>query len=177
MSKRNLIAFSGTHGTGKSFRAYNFAIDLKLMGYNVVVLDELARECPLKINKEAGILTQYWILASQMKKEIKLMDRYDYIISDRSVFDTIAYAVTLGLIDFSNDSLISNYVRDNYFKIFVLDPDAFDYQVDDGVRDMDVGFRYTVHTNLLKIYDQYGIDYYLARDNESLDNKLHELFK
>lgn len=167
---KNIIAISGTHGTSKSCTAYNLASKLKISGVNVAVIDELARECPLKINKDAGELTQYWILASQMKREIELIGRYDYIITDRSIIDTLAYGITLGVISMYSDNFISNYVKSYYKKIFVLDPLIFNYHISDGIRDMDSEFRYNVHVNLVELYLKLGIDFELIVDKNKFDN-------
>lgn len=172
----NIIAFSGTHGVGKSTQAYYLAAKLKINGYNVAVIDELARECPLKINKDAGELTQFWIIASQMKREIEMMSKYDYIISDRSVFDTLAYGVTLGLFEYSEMSSIQKYIKTYYKDIFVLDPTEFSYQVSDGVRDMDEDFRMDVHNNLIKLYNYFNISYTYIQDEKYLKLILNQMF-
>lgn len=173
---RNIIAFSGTHGTGKSSSAYNLASRLKINGYNVAVVDELARECPLKINKDAGELTQFWIIAAQQKREIELMDKYDYIISDRSVFDTLAYAVTLNLFNYSDISTIQKYTQNYYKHIFLLDPKTFNFQIADGVRDMDPEFRLGVHNNLISLYDHFNINYTYIFDQPMLMKILNSTF-
>lgn len=174
---KNIIAFSGTHGSGKSTAAYILASQMKMSGYSVVVLDELARECPLPINKESDALTQYWILSAQIKKEIKLMSKYDYVIADRSIFDTISYAVTLNLINIDHDDILSSYVKNYYHSIFLLDPDGFDYQFDDGIRDLDSVFRYDIYVTLRKLYDKFNIKYKLLHNKEALDEVINRLTK
>jgi len=174
--KRNLIAVSGTHGTSKSSTAYQIAADMKRNGYNVVVIDELARECPLKINQEATELTQYWILVSQMKREIELMDKYDYVISDRSVFDTLSYATTLKLLEVNLDDIISHYVKRYYKYIFLLDPNGFNYHINDGIRDMDPDFRMEIHNNLIRLYDKFNINYIHMETAEVLKGYINRVF-
>lgn len=169
---KNIIAFSGTHGTSKSTCAYRFASDMKLKGHNIAVVDELARECPLKINKEAGTLTQHWIISAQMKREIELMDLYEYIICDRSIFDTLAYGVLLDVIQFDWDQMLQNYVKNYYHSIFVLDPDGFNYQISDGVRDMDPVFRKEVHETLIMLYNRYHVSYTLVKNESYLSGCL-----
>ena len=156
---KNLIAISGTHGCGKSYAAYKLTTDMRKNGYNVVVIDELARECPLSINQAASELTQYWILAAQIEREIALMSKYQYIITDRSVFDTLAYAVTLNLMNSNLFEFVANYVKNNYKYIFLLDPIGFNYHISDGIRDMDPKFRMDVHKNLVMLYEKFDISY------------------
>ena len=173
---RNVIAFSGTHGTGKSSTAYKFGAQLKVNGYNIAVIDELARECPLKINKDASALTQFWIIAAQMKREIKMMDKYDFIISDRSIMDNLAYATVLGLFDDTDMGTVIKYTKIMYRNIFVLSPIGFNYQVADGVRDMDVAFRMDVHRALVYLYDNFNIDYHIIKDEKDLELTLNTMF-
>jgi len=172
----NIIAFSGTHGTGKSTSAYQLTAALKLKGVSAAVIDELARECPLKINKDANLSTQYWILASQIKRELEITNRYDYIITDRAVIDTVSYGVTLGLIDYNFGSFLKSHVLDMYSKIFVLDPTGFNYQVSDGIRDMCTDFRMDVHENLLLLYKIMGIDYQLVVSPDNLKECVNSYF-
>lgn len=164
-----LIAFSGTHGTGKTTQAYALASRLKREGKGVVVLDELARECPLPINKEATAATQHWILAAQIKRELKLMSKYNTVITDRSIFDTIAYGMVLGLLSSTLAEAYEPYVSSYYSRIFVLDPQVFSFQKDDGVRDMDVSFRENVHKCLVCIYNMYEVDFTMINSQEQLD--------
>lgn len=165
---RRVIAFSGTHGTGKSSVAYNLASQLKFAGNGVVVCDELARECPLPINQEAGELTQYWIISSQMRREIKLMNRYDVVVSDRSVFDALAYGTVLKVMSDSWGWVLSHYINTYYKGLYLLDLDGFDYHVSDGVRDMDVSFRTAVHNQLVTLYDQFKVNYTYVKDQSQL---------
>jgi thymidylate kinase len=171
----NIIAFSGTHGVGKTTQAYRLASNLKLAGQNVAVIDELARECPLPINKESDILTQYWIISAQIKREIELMSRYDYVIADRTIMDTLAYAVALGQIWLTKDSqLIPQYIKKYYKLIIILDPEKFQYQIADGVRDMDPTFRYGVHTWLVRLYNLFDIPYIVVGSDAEIDDLINQ---
>lgn len=170
MVNPNIIAFSGTHGTGKTTQAYKLASQLKLKGKSVIVLDEVARECPFPINKESTDITQLWILSTQIRREIKLMGRYDYVITDRSIFDTIAYSILLKNLSTSFISSYQSYVKEYYKQIFVLNPDTFNFQIKDGVRDMDKVFRKQVHNTILHIYRKSGVKFKLINSEEELDD-------
>lgn len=173
--RQNIIAFSGSHGVGKSTASYLLAAQFKLAGISVSVVDEIARECPLKINKEATELTQYWIMSTQIKREIEIMHKYDYIICDRSVFDPLAYAKTLDIIQDEFYSLIANYIKKYYHVIYVLHPHGFNYQIDDGVRDMDENFRFNVYANLRLLYDDFNIKYTIIHNEKELNNEIKRL--
>ena len=172
----NIIAFSGTHGTGKSTCAYSLAATLKLKGFNVAVIDELARECPLKINKDANLSTQYWIISSQIKREIEIADKYDFIITDRAVMDTVSYGVSLGLFDMNFGHFLKSHILKMYGSIFVLNPHGFSYQVADGVRDMCTFFRQDVHNNLIMLYKTIGIDYQIVDYPDNLKECVDSYF-
>lgn len=172
---RKVIAFSGTHGTGKSSVAYDLAAKLKIAGKNVVVCDELARECPLPINQEAGELTQHWIISSQMRREIKLMNKYDVVISDRSVIDSLAYGTVLGVVDDSWGYVLNTYINKYYYGLYLLDPNVFDYHVPDGVRDMDSKFRMDVHKQMVDLYVKFNVNYTLVQSRDYLNEIINNI--
>jgi thymidylate kinase len=172
---KNIIAFSGTHGTGKSSAAYKFTADLKLNTFNVIVIDEFARECPLPINKCANQDTQYWLICSQIKRELEVANKYDYIISDRSIFDSLAYGLVLNILDESLAYFIANYLNLKYKHILLLDPSSFNYSTNDGTRDLDPLFRLKVHERLLYLYNKYNIKYELILNHNQIKSYLNKI--
>lgn len=162
MSKK-IIALSSTHGTGKSSLAYMLCAKMKLLGHNVVVLDELARRCPFEINKGSTGKTEPWLICKQVTEELELTDLYEYVIADRSLLDPLSYHVTLHPNNGDDLAGLKEYIAYHiklYYKvIYVPDIGSFDYQLDDGVRDLDKDFRKEVYKNLLKLYDESGIEY------------------
>ncbi len=161
MSKK-IIAISATHGCGKTTIVYSLAAHLKKLGRNVVVLNELARECPFEINQEGEDRTQIWLISKHITRELELMDRYDYIITDRSLFDAYAYAsyLTNGTWIFEHlYEYIKQHIFKYYKKIYLLDPNKFNYNIEDGVRDNDVVFRQDVHDILSSILLHSGAPY------------------
>jgi len=87
------IAFIGTHGVGKTTLCYELAAALKRLDLSVDLVKEVARRCPLPINRETTIPAQEWILHTQIAEEIHLQTGYDAIVCDRSVLDNYAYLV------------------------------------------------------------------------------------
>lgn len=159
---KKIIAISGTHGTGKTFLAYNLCVFLKKHGKNVVVLNELARESPFPINRECNDLTQIWLITKQITKELELYNRYEYIIVDRSVLDAYCY----GLINNDSDwiykhlyNYIINHINKFYKKLYILDPTSFNYNIEDGVRDTDDEFRINVHNTMVGVLNEANIPY------------------
>ena len=169
---KKIIAFSSTHGTGKSSLAYMLAAKMKLAGHNVVVLDELARKCPFKINKDAGDKTEPWIICKQITEELELIDKVDYLIVDRSVFDSYVYNMVLNMRHTMCSKLITyieEHVKAYYKMIYVPDKDSFNFQLADGVRDLDIDFRDKVFTAMVTMYESIeGVPYKIIHKPEEV---------
>jgi len=87
------IAFIGTHGVGKTTLCFELAACLKRLDISVDVVKEVARHCPLPINRDTTAAAQEWILHTQVAKELELAQAYEAIVCDRSVLDNYAYMV------------------------------------------------------------------------------------
>ena len=173
-----IIAVSGTHGTGKSSLAFSIASFLKKLGKNVAVINELARECPFPINQDADDRSQAWIATKQITKELEKMNRYDYLIVDRSLMDPICYSTVLGNTN-SISLLLMDYVaahiRMYYKKVYILDPLFFNWNVVDGIRDNDETFRNNVHETMIHLFKENKLSYTLVRSSEEIYSDLVNL--
>lgn len=87
------IALIGTHGVGKTTLAFDICSLLKKRGWNVEMVTEVARRCPLPVNEKTTLPAQLWILHSQIAAEIEAGHRAQHIICDRSVLDNYCYLV------------------------------------------------------------------------------------
>jgi len=85
------IAIIGAHNCGKTTSLYYLCYKLKKIGKELGIGHEVARESPYPLNEEGGVLTQIWILSKQIEKEATLETKYDKVILDRSVYDSIPY--------------------------------------------------------------------------------------
>ncbi len=85
------IAFIGSHGVGKTTLCYGLAARLKARDISLEVVGEVARRCPLPINRGTTRDAQTWILHTQIADEILAAARYELVISDRSVLDNFVY--------------------------------------------------------------------------------------
>lgn len=146
------IAFSGSHGTGKTTNIFNKCYELKKNYKNVGISIETARECPLPINKEASVEAQFWILTKQIESEIRLCAMNDVIVCDRTVADTCAYSyfVDRNLYELSLN-ICQFYINTYdwvYFKLIKNNP----YLIDDGIRDTDKEFQQEIEDKILEIY-------------------------
>lgn len=138
------IAYTGTHGTGKTTAALEETKQQKIQNPNdnVDILTEIARKCPFKINKKTTEESQLWILTAQIKSELEKEKNNSIVVCDRTILDTIAYAKYANLDDFINQSMpLVKYWMGTYDKIYFLTTENNDYFLADGVRDMDMEFR------------------------------------
>ncbi len=175
---KKIIAVSATHGCGKTTIVYSIATFLKKLGKNVAIINELARESPFPINREADDRTQAWISTKQVTKEIEKMDRYDYIIVDRSVLDSVCYGRVVGKPDWISllqANYLSEHIKKYYKAIYLLDPNFFSWNVVDGVRDTDDTFRSSVNDAMLEIFEEYKIPYKLIRSSDEIYTDLLNL--
>lgn len=85
------IAFIGTHGVGKTTLCYGLAARLKARDVSLDVVGEVARRCPLPINRDTTLAAQSWILHTQIAEEIFAASRHEMVICDRSVLDNYVY--------------------------------------------------------------------------------------
>jgi len=148
------IAFIGTHGVGKTTLCFDLAAALKKLDLNVDIVKEVARECPLPINKETGLQSESWILHTQIAREIESCYRYPVVICDRSVLDNYAYLVyQIGTVPHL-ETLVGYWMStyDLLFKVPILAPPR-----SDGVRDTDIEFQLGVDQVLDHLLHQKNI--------------------
>ena len=148
------IAFSGTHGTGKTTAVFEKAKELKLKYPNkkVGVLSENVINCPLPINRETTLQSQLWMFADQLKKEIELSLKFDVLVCDRSLFDYVAY--TWRIDEEAGKTLfqLSLKLVDTYDVIYFKRLKNNDFAFEDGLRDTDEEFRRQIDKLLEKIF-------------------------
>jgi nicotinamide riboside kinase len=149
------IAYTGSHGTGKTTKAFTKALEYKkTTNYNIFVLQEIARYSPFPINKISTEMSQLWIFSEQLRQELELSTKYDLIICDRTILDTLAYCVYLRY-----DSLVEQLkpfvfqYLNTYDKIIYSEPDD-NYLIADGIRDIDKTFRDKIDQNLKALYKE-----------------------
>ena len=85
------IAFLGSHGVGKTTLCYGLAARLKARDLACEVVHEVARRCPLPINRETTAAAQAWILHTQIAEELVAGSRYAVVLCDRSALDNYVY--------------------------------------------------------------------------------------
>jgi len=148
------IAFVGTHGVGKTTLCYELAAWMKKREARVDMVREIARRCPLPINRETTLDAQSWILHQQIAEEIQLANEQDVVICDRSVIDNYAYLTHRLDPPPALDGLIQFWIRTytHLFKVPIVTPPSFD-----GVRDTSRAFQEAIDREVDALLEHFGV--------------------
>lgn len=122
------IAFVGSHGVGKTTLCFELAARLKRQDRSVELVKEVARTCPLPINRETTVDAHAWILHTQVAQEIAAAADGGVVVCDRSVLDNYAYLVHASGRRAAYDALVADWVRTYHrlFKVPVIEAPSFD---------------------------------------------------
>jgi nicotinamide riboside kinase len=160
------IAFIGTHGVGKTTLCFELAAALKRLDLSVDLVKEVARACPLPINRDTTDAAQNWILHSQVAREIELAGAYDMIVCDRSVVDNYAYLVHAAGRRPELEPFIRHWLTTYglLVKVPVIAPPTFD-----GTRDTSVDFQMAIDRTLDQLLAEFAIPIFSlpAEDRDS----------
>ncbi len=139
------VAFIGSHGVGKTTLCYGLAARLKAHDFGVEVVHEIARRCPLPINRETNLAAQSWILHCQIAEEILAQARYPVVICDRSVLDNYVYLLVAAGRQPALEGLLASWMASYDLLIHVpilLEPNP------DGIRATDPAFQRAIEERL-----------------------------
>jgi nicotinamide riboside kinase len=150
------LAFIGTHGVGKTTLCYELAATLKRLDLSVDLVKEVARSCPLPINRETTDAAQNWILHTQVAREIELSDGYDFIVCDRAVLDNYAYMVQAAGRRPELEAFIRHWMStyDLLVKVPVIAPPSFD-----GTRDTSLDFQADIDTLIDGLLEEFKLEF------------------
>jgi predicted ATPase len=148
------IAFIGSHGVGKTTLCYDLAARLKRQDRAVDLVKEVARGCPLPINRDTTLAAQAWILHTQIAEELAAAAQNDIVICDRSVLDNYAYLVHSAGRQVAYDGLVTSWVGtyDCLFKVPIIDAPTFD-----GRRDTSQAFQHDIDTLIDELIRELGV--------------------
>jgi predicted ATPase len=151
------IAFIGTHGVGKTTLCYELAASLKKRDLAVELVREVARECPLPINRDTTLTAQSWILHTQIARELEAGAKGEVVVCDRSVLDNFCYlkrAVAGEPVDHALEGLVRSWTRtyDALFRVPIVGDPRYD-----GVRDTDLAFQHGIDELLEKTLLEWGV--------------------
>jgi hypothetical protein len=150
------IAFMGSHGVGKTTLCFDVAARLKRLDMAVDLVKEVARSCPLPINKDTTLEAQAWILHTQIAEELAATSRYEVVVCDRSVLDNYAYLVHQSGRRPEYDGLVQAWMGsyEALFKVPILHPPSFD-----GTRDTTGTFQEEVDAVIDRLLDELGVSH------------------
>lgn len=89
------VAFTGRQGTGKDTSIFGVAHKLKMLGYDIEVINEMARDAwyrGFKLSSETTVPSQLYILGKQLCVEAfhNEKSKADFILYNRSMLDCAA---------------------------------------------------------------------------------------
>jgi nicotinamide riboside kinase len=151
------VAFIGTHGVGKTTLCYDLAAALKKRDLTVELVREVARECPLPINRETTLKAQAWILHTQIAWELQAEAKADVVFCDRAVLDNYCYmrrAFTGAPPETVLEELVRSWTTtyDALFKVPIVGDPRFD-----GVRDTDLAFQREIDGSIDQTLAAWGV--------------------
>ena len=160
------IAFIGTHGTGKTTLSHSLTADLKKMGVNAAMVNEISSKCPLPINENSSFKTQLWIMSAQICEELEASDKYPHIICDRSILDGYTYAVVIGCANEFLEKIAESWIKtyDYLFKVPVTKPIEAD-----GIRSTDKKFQTDVDEMMEKVLQEKKIKFFRLPKESQID--------
>ncbi len=135
------VAFLGTHGVGKTTLCFELAARLKRRDVDVELVREVARRCPLPINRATSRAAQEWILHTQMAWELEAEARHPLVVCDRSVLDNYCYLLHAAGPQAAWEPILSSWVAT--YDLLVKVP-LWTTPHWDGVRDLDSQFQRTI---------------------------------
>lgn len=139
------LAFIGSHGVGKTTLCYGLAARLKAADLSLEVVGEVARRCPLPINRATTLAAQAWILHTQIAEELVASARYDLVICDRSVIDNYVYLLLASAEQLDLDRLVDGWTRT--YDLLIQVPILAGLRAD-GIRSTDPAFQQAVQDRL-----------------------------
>jgi nicotinamide riboside kinase len=148
------IALIGSHGTGKTTLCFDLAARLNRADLSVDIVKEVARRCPLPLNRDTTLAAQQWILHQQIADEIAASEQFEAVICDRSVLDNYAYLVAhLGRRD-ELEPLVADWLLsyDGLFKVPVLNAPSYD-----GTRDLSEAFQGQIDRQIDALLVHFGV--------------------
>ena len=139
------LAFIGSHGVGKTTLCYGLAARLKARDLHLEMVREVARRCPLPINRETNLAAQSWILHTQIAEELSAESDYDVVLCDRSVLDNYVYLLLAAGPQPALEALVDSWM-DSY-DLLVHVP-VVEAPSADGLRATDPSFQAAVEDRL-----------------------------
>lgn len=159
------ISVSGAHSTGKTTFLKQLAARLILLGWNPIVITDLAVRCPLPILHNHIPESALWIVTTQIADEIAAAHHSLIVLVDRPVIDAWAYlmAVINRTADakinpafFTLESTIQNWLP-TYNLILTSKIDHYIPIENNKGRDLDPNYRLTIEQQMELAYEYFDV--------------------
>jgi thymidylate kinase len=147
------IAFIGSHGVGKTTLCFELAALLKKRDRVVEMVREVARFCPLPINRDTTISAQSWILHTEIAEELVAEHKAEIVVCDRSVLDNYCYLLQTG-----RAPMLEPLVRwwTGTYQLLVKVPIVGSLQYD-GLRDVDDVFQRAIDGKIEELVAEWSV--------------------
>jgi nicotinamide riboside kinase len=148
------LAFIGTHGVGKTTLCFELAALLKKRDRVVEMVREVARFCPLPINRDTTVAAQSWILHTEIAEELVAENKSEIVICDRSVLDNYCYLLQTG-----KHPQLEPLVRwwTGTYDVLIKVPIVGSLQFD-GLRDVDAAFQRAVDEKIDEVLGDWNVE-------------------
>lgn len=180
------ICFSGVFNTGKSWTAWALSRALAEKGKSVKVVKEgarIAHALGFGINQDATVESEVRILLLQVENEQSADGLFDYVISDRALWDSLPY-IENNLLNCRYDKWGSNFELLNFFILYIKEKMKYDYVfycqpglpiVKDGIRAIDPVYQKELDILLKHKIDELCIrnmNFYKLPSSKNLEQNL-----
>ncbi|WP_080631772.1 AAA family ATPase [Aeromonas dhakensis] len=166
------ILITGVFASGKTSLIDLLRTTLEYEGEKVVVINEVARQCPFDLNKSQSLMSTSWLVMAQIKNEITQPENTcDYIIFDRGLPDIIAH--TKYVLNDNHDELIffdmleslSESSLKSYDYVF-LSMSSSKFKIDvDEIRVADVEYQKKLENIHINHLDKIKANYILLKED------------
>jgi nicotinamide riboside kinase len=162
------INIFGGPGTGKSTTAASLFTKMKIAGYSVELVTEVAKDFVWE-EREKTMDIQPYITIKQYRNLFRLKGKVDYVVGDASILMGILYAREYATnLPPSYEKFVydlHNQMLSPSLNIFLERSHAYDingrYQTEDQARQLD--------RNLIKVLDDYQVEYVRMQPDEVID--------
>ncbi len=147
------LALIGTHGVGKTTLAFEICAQLKIAGYSVELVTEIARRSPFPVNESTTLESQLWILHRQIATELEMISRAQYVVCDRAVIDNYAYLANKFDRQFHLEPMLAHWMKSYDLLVYIplkdgpLQADGFRSENLEFQRTIDLKVRALVRTS------------------------------
>ncbi len=160
---------TGGPGVGKTALLHGLVGELKWRDKTVEWIDEVIRDCPFPIDKNADFKTEMWIVEHQHYRELqKLKHMPDFLLCDRSMLDQAVYGTML----FQNKKMSEAEYR-VLMRTVVEWMHTYDFGIlvspheraitSDGFRATDKSYQWEMHNLFMDVLNALKADYIVVR--------------